>query len=74
MRAKIAAAILLLALLHNVSALYFYVTEGQHRCFLEEVPKDTLIVAHYQNNDLIDAANGQEAQVRCNTVPPCESS
>lgn len=57
--------IVLLAVLQNVSALYFYVTEGQHRCFLEEVPKDTLIVAHYDNKDLIGAANGQDAQVRC---------
>jgi len=47
----------------RAQGLYFYVTEGQHRCFLEEVPQDTLVVAHYENPDLIPGSNGQEAHV-----------
>lgn len=33
------------------SALYFYVTDGTQRCFIEEVPSDTLIVGTYKNPD-----------------------
>lgn len=45
------------------AGLYFYVTEGQHRCFLEEVPQDTLVVAQYKNPDLIGSIDGQPSHV-----------
>ncbi|SPQ93771.1 GOLD domain-containing protein [Plasmodiophora brassicae] len=32
-------------------ALYFMVTEGVTRCFLEDVPEDTLVVGKYKNFD-----------------------
>jgi hypothetical protein len=35
------------------SALYFHVVEGQQRCFIEEVPGDTLIVGNYKNPDFV---------------------
>ena len=44
--------------------LYFYVTEGQNRCFLQEVPQDTLVVIVYENPDLIPPSGpNQPAQV-----------
>lgn len=33
-----------LSLLHLSSALYFYLDAGENRCFLEELPKDTIVV------------------------------
>lgn len=33
-----------LSLLHLTSALYFYLDAGENRCFLEELPKDTIVV------------------------------
>ena len=63
------AMLLALALLAGLAlpapsaGLYFYVTEGQHRCFLEEVPQDTLVVAQYKNPDLIGSIDGQPSHV-----------
>ncbi|ORY92471.1 emp24/gp25L/p24 family/GOLD-domain-containing protein [Leucosporidium creatinivorum] len=37
-----------LSLLHLSSALYFYLDAGENRCFLEELPKDTIVVGHYK--------------------------
>jgi len=37
----------------TANALYFFVTEGVQRCFLEEVPGETLIVGHYKNPDFV---------------------
>jgi hypothetical protein len=34
-----------------VRALFFYVIEGQQRCFIEEVPGETLIRGTYKNPD-----------------------
>jgi len=41
------------AALTRAAGLYFFVTEGQQRCFIEEVPADTLIVGKYKNPDFI---------------------
>ncbi|KAM0754607.1 hypothetical protein T439DRAFT_296954 [Meredithblackwellia eburnea MCA 4105] len=30
------------------SALYFYLEAGANKCFLEELPKDTIVVGHYK--------------------------
>jgi hypothetical protein len=35
-----------------INALYFYVTD-QPRCFIEEVPSETLVVGSYKNPDFI---------------------
>lgn len=34
----------LLALAHSCTALYFYLGAGENRCFIEELPKDTIVV------------------------------
>jgi hypothetical protein len=62
---QLAAALALACCAQMANGLYFYVTEGQHRCFLEDVPSDTLVVGHYKNPDLVEGANNQPAQVRC---------
>lgn len=28
----------------SASALYFYLAAGENRCFIEEIPKDTIVV------------------------------
>ena len=33
------------------NGLFFYVVEGQQRCFIEEVPADTLVIGKYKNPD-----------------------
>ena len=48
MRATIAVLLLQLA-----SSLYFFITDGQQRCFIEEVPAETLIVGTYKNPDFV---------------------
>lgn len=49
----IAAAVALAAVVQPANALYFYVTDGQQRCFIEEVPAETLIVGTYKNPDFV---------------------
>lgn len=34
----------LLALAQSCTALYFYLGAGENRCFIEELPKDTIVV------------------------------
>ena len=36
-----------------VSALHFYVSPENPRCFLEEVPAETLVVGEYKNPDFV---------------------
>jgi len=47
------------ALAVEASPLFFHVTEGARRCFIEEVPEDTLVQATYQSLDhqLLSTAN-----------------
>ncbi|KAA0149074.1 hypothetical protein FNF27_04564 [Cafeteria roenbergensis] len=64
-----------LALPAPSAGLYFYVTEGQHRCFLEEVPQDTLVVAQYKNPDLIGSIDGQPSHsVRVTVTSPSSNT
>lgn len=49
---KLALAFALL-LLQPVFGLYIYVTDGQQKCFIEEVPAETLIVGTYKNPDFV---------------------
>jgi len=39
-------------------SIYFTLEEGQTRCFLEEVPKDTLIMGKYRGEDPTSAPQG----------------
>lgn len=32
----------------SASALYFYLAAGENRCFIEEIPKDTIVVGESQ--------------------------
>lgn len=36
-----------LALAQSTSALYFYLDAGANKCFLEELPKDTIVVGKH---------------------------
>jgi hypothetical protein len=47
------AALAAVSLVVPTAGLYFFVTEGQQRCFIEEVPADTLIVGKYKNPDFV---------------------
>lgn len=51
--ALLVASAALAALIQPADALYFYVTDGQQRCFIEEVPAETLIVGTYKNPDFV---------------------
>jgi hypothetical protein len=51
---RLAATLLLAALTARAAdALYFYLAEGEARCFIEEVPPETLIVGNYKNPDFV---------------------
>jgi hypothetical protein len=39
--------------LHPAHSLYFFITDGQQRCFIEEVPAETLIVGTYKSPDFV---------------------
>jgi len=39
--------------LHPAHGLYFFITDGQQRCFIEEVPAETLIVGTYKSPDFV---------------------
>jgi len=51
--------ILLLSVLSFCSAVYFQLEEGQTKCFLEEVPRDTLIVGKYSAEEIVATGNYQ---------------
>ena len=44
-------ALVFLSALLFANAVYFQLDEGKQRCFLEEVPKDTLVVGKYRSED-----------------------
>ncbi|GLD92582.1 hypothetical protein PINS_up001141 [Pythium insidiosum] len=46
--------LLALALLHVADALFFFVTEETHRCFLADVPAQTTFHAEYESPDTSD--------------------
>ena len=37
-------AFVLLTLVSQATSLYFHIQEGERRCFIEEIPDDTLVV------------------------------
>lgn len=47
-------ASLLVFALAGVDAIYFHVTEGQNKCFIEEVPGETLVMGTYKSPDFIE--------------------
>lgn len=54
-------------------AIYFHIIEGQPKCFIEEVPADTLVVATYKNPDFIEFGKPEFTGVVSNDgfVPIC---
>ncbi|GAA5966321.1 hypothetical protein JCM8115_004830 [Rhodotorula mucilaginosa] len=40
----------------SASALYFYLAAGENRCFIEEIPKDTIVVGHYKAEEWQDSS------------------
>jgi len=43
--------VLFLLFLHSTHAVFFKLTEGQKRCFIEEVPADTVVRVQYKSLD-----------------------
>jgi len=44
-------ALALALLVSQAQALYFYLNAGETRCFLEELPQDTIVVGHYKGEE-----------------------
>lgn len=59
-------ALLVVALVNSAAGLYIKLTEGEKRCFIEEVPKDTLIHGTFKAVDLV--AQAREPVVRTSPV------
>ncbi|KAI5480461.1 ER to Golgi transport-related protein [Pseudohyphozyma bogoriensis] len=53
---KLPVLALLLSLVHLSSALYFYLEAGENKCFLEELPKDTIVVGHYKAEEWAESS------------------
>ena len=45
--------LLLVGLVASAQGLFFNVEEGNQRCFIEDVPQDTLVLLKYSNPDFI---------------------
>mmetsp|Transcript_22974 Transcript_22974/g.25510 ORF Transcript_22974/g.25510 Transcript_22974/m.25510 type:complete len:217 (-) Transcript_22974:55-705(-) len=45
------ALALAMCLVLHAEGMYFHITEGKQRCFIEEVPEDTLVMATYHSAD-----------------------
>lgn len=46
--------VLFLTFIASSQAIYFFVIEGQTRCFIEEVPSETLVLGTYRNPDFVE--------------------
>ncbi|KAL8286380.1 hypothetical protein RQP46_004397 [Phenoliferia psychrophenolica] len=55
MRSSFSLLLPVLLLAHLSSALYFYLEAGANKCFLEELPKDTIVVGHYKAEEWQEA-------------------
>jgi len=44
-------------MLNYVTGLYFHLSEGERKCFIEEVPADTMVTTHYKI-ELYDSRSG----------------
>ncbi len=55
-----AVIVALLCAVQSVAGLYFHITEGVRKCFIEEVPEETLVQAAYSFPDfpLTQVGNG----------------
>ncbi|KAI0211856.1 Transmembrane emp24 domain-containing protein eca [Lamellibrachia satsuma] len=55
---QILANFILLCLCTAVSGLYFHIAETEKKCFIEEIPDDTIVVGHYKV-EIFDKAQNQ---------------
>ncbi|KAM0787501.1 hypothetical protein ACM66B_003573 [Microbotryomycetes sp. NB124-2] len=53
---RLAWVLALLSLSRVCSGLYFYLGAGENRCFLEELPKDTIVVGHYKAEEWAESS------------------
>ncbi|GAA5966642.1 hypothetical protein JCM3765_007259 [Sporobolomyces pararoseus] len=56
MRPLLLSLAVLIGLSQFSNALYFYLNAGENRCFLEELPKDTIVVGHYKAEEWQEAS------------------
>ncbi|KAK9475274.1 emp24/gp25L/p24 family/GOLD-domain-containing protein, partial [Dipodascopsis tothii] len=54
---KLALAVVLALVVARASALYFYLEGSERKCFLEELPKDTLVVGVYNAEEFNPDSN-----------------
>merc|ERR1711904_688198 len=56
MRVATTLTFLILALVcfQQASGLFFYLKEGQKKCFLEDLPRDTMVIVNIESEDLKD--------------------
>lgn len=48
MHKKLFFALLLIVLINFSAALYFHIAETERKCFIEEIPDETMVVAKYK--------------------------
>jgi len=56
-------------IVHETCALYFPLGPAQHRCFLEEIPEDTLVVFKYVSKDFHPGLRQEDEQTYSETHP-----
>ncbi len=68
----IAVLVLVAVVTQSVNALFFHLTEGQRRCFIEEVPEETLVQATYKSLDhqLTLVGGGEPTIIRFDVLDP----
>ena len=74
---QILANFILLCLCTAVSGLYFHIAETEKKCFIEEIPDDTIVVGKYLFFVLkvTDAgATHAESTIECVTRQLCQHS
>ncbi|KAK9459424.1 emp24/gp25L/p24 family/GOLD-domain-containing protein [Lipomyces oligophaga] len=49
--------LLLLSLLTRVSGLYFYLEGSDRKCFIEDLPQETVVVGHYNAEEFVEETN-----------------
>lgn len=52
--ATLTSLILALVCVQQASGLFFYLKEGQKKCFLEDLPRDTMVIVNIEAEDLAD--------------------
>jgi p24 family protein alpha len=56
MRASLLLLLVGALCMQQANGLFFYLKEGQNKCFLEDLPKDTLVIVQVEASDISDGA------------------